>query len=61
MSSRKIRVVLVAAACLGVEGVPRLTFHSTKPTLATNTTTSEDHEPTAHDLLLNAGYMVAVG
>ncbi len=56
----KIRVILVAAACLGVTGVSRFTFHGTKPTLATNTT-SEDHESTAHDLLLNAGYMVAVG
>ncbi|HEY0994723.1 MAG TPA: hypothetical protein VGD77_01910 [Gemmatimonadaceae bacterium] len=60
MHSKTVRVLLVAAACLGVAGVTRLTFQSMTPTLATDTTSTEDG-PTAHDLILNSGYMVAVG
>lgn len=60
MSSKTFRVVLVAAACLGVAGVSRLSFHRTMPTLATDTI-SDEGGPSARDLILNSGYMVAVG
>jgi hypothetical protein len=60
MHSKLFRVLVVLAACLGVAGATRLTFHSMTPTLATGTTSEEDG-PTVHDLILNSGYMVAVG
>lgn len=60
MQSKTLRVVLVAAACLGAMGASRLSLPCTTPTLATDTT-SQDEGPSARDLLLHSGYMVAVG
>lgn len=58
--SRKIRVVLLAAACLAMGGALRLTIPATTTTVATNTT-SEDGGQDASALLTHSGYMVAVG
>ena len=60
MHSKTFRVLLVLVACLGVAGAARLSFHSMTPTLATDSIQDEGGN-SAHDLVVNSGYMVAVG